>query len=100
MWAEEATLSEAQRATGRMEQAVIIEQNTKTPGPATIVTEQGVFLYLPTGPGYGVIVPLEGKQGPSRATLGGSPPPYSAPDRWREEGEYASDSPEEPASDQ
>lgn len=49
-----------------MEQAVIIEQNTKPPAPATIVTEEGVFLYIPNGPGYGVLVPLEGSQAPSR----------------------------------
>lgn len=84
-----------------MEQAIILEQNTKTPGPATtIVTEQGVFLYVPNGPGYGVIVPLEGSQGPSRAYSSGGPrdssqvieEPYRSPSGI----EFAPESPEEP----
>lgn len=70
----------AVEADARVETPVIIEQNTKTPGPATIVTEQGVFLYVPTGPGYGVIVPLEGSQTPSRAYSGGEP--TGTPQAW------------------
>lgn len=86
-----------------MEQAVIIEQNTKTPGPATIVTEQGVFLYVPQSKGYGVIVPLEGSQGPSRAYSSGGPRGSSqgleGPYRSLSEDESGPESPEEPESE-
>ena len=85
-----------------MEAAVIIEQK-ETPGPATIVTEQGVFLYLPQGKGYGVIVPLEGSQGPSRAYSGGesrgSSQGSEGLDRSLSEAESDPESPEEPESE-
>ena len=85
-----------------MEQAVIIQK--ETPGPVTtIVTEQGVFLYLPQGKGYGVIVPLEGSQGPSRAYSGGesrgSSQGSEGLDKSLSEAESDPDSPEEPESE-
>lgn len=84
-----------------MEQAVIIQK--ETPGPATIVTEQGVFLYVPQGKGYGVIVPLEGSQGPSRAYSGegsrGSSQATEGPYRSLSEAESDTESPEEPESE-
>ena len=82
-----------------MEQAVIIEQNTKTPGPATIVTEQGVFLYVPQGKGYGVIVPLEGSQGPSQPGFRDSSQATEEPYRSPSGIEFAPESPEEPESE-
>ena len=85
-----------------MEQAVIIQK--ETPGPVTtIVTEQGVFLYLPQGKGYGVIVPLEGSQGPSRAYFGGesrgSSQASEGLDKSLSEAESDPESPEEPESE-
>ena len=81
-----------------MEAAVIIEQK-ETPSPATIVTEQGVFLYLSQGQGYGVIVPLEGSQGPSQAYSRGSSQGSEGPYRSLSEAESDPESPEEPESE-
>ena len=81
-----------------MEQAVIIQK--ETPGPVTtIVTEQGVFLYLPQGKGYGVIVPLEGSQGPSRPGFRDSSQATEGPYRSLSEAESDTESPEEPESE-
>ena len=85
--------------SSEMEAAVIIEQNTKTPGPATIVTEQGVFLYVPNGPGFGVIVPLEGSQGPSRPGFRGNSRATEGLDKSLSEAESDPESPEEPESE-
>ena len=80
-----------------MEQAVVIQK--ETPGPATIVTEQGVFLYLSQGQGYGVIVPLEGSQGPSQAYSRGSSQGSEGLDKSLSEAESDPESPEEPESE-